>query len=183
MNMSIYSFQATLANGEVKNLSDYEGNVLLIVNTASKCGLTPQYEGLEALYRDYKEKNFTILGFPCNQFGGQEPGTNEEIQSFCSTQYDVTFPIFQKVDVNGDQAHPLYQYLREVAPEDQNVDTTSFLYQHLKTNSPEVLESSDIKWNFTKFLIDRKGHVVKRYFPGTKPEEIKDDIERLLQES
>ncbi|WP_338453298.1 glutathione peroxidase [Niallia oryzisoli] len=178
--MSVHSFKAKLSNGEEIGLDSYKGKVMLIVNTASKCGLTPQYEGLEKLYETYKDKGFTVLGFPCNQFGGQEPGTNEEISSFCSLNYQVEFPIFQKIDVNGENAHPLYQYLRKEAPEDENLDKNSGLYKHLSTNAPELLEGSNIKWNFTKFLIDKDGSVVERYAPTTTPEEIQNDIEKLL---
>ena len=178
--MSVHTYKATLSNGEEIGLDTYKGKVMLIVNTASKCGLTPQYEGLEKLYDTYKDNGFTVLGFPCNQFGGQEPGTDEEISSFCSLNYQVEFPLFQKIEVNGDQAHPLYQYLREQAPEDVNFDKNSGLYKHLSTNAPELLEGSNIRWNFTKFLIDQDGNVVKRFAPTTTPEEIKDDIEKLL---
>ncbi len=177
--MSVHSFQANLSNGEEVGLDTFKGKVLLIVNTASKCGLTPQYEGLEKLYDTYKEKGFTVLGFPCNQFGGQEPGTNEEISSFCSLNYQVEFPLFQKIEVNGENAHPLYQYLREQAPEEE-MDINSTLYKHLQNNAPELLEGSTIKWNFTKFLIDQEGNVVKRFSPVTTPEEIEKDIEALL---
>src|SRR5207248_50317 len=151
-----------------------------IVNTASKCGLTPQYEGLEKLYESYEKAGLAVLGFPCNQFGGQEPGTNEEISTFCSVNYKVSFPLFQKIEVNGENAHPLYQYLREQAPVDSNFDETSFLYKHLSKNNPELLEGSTIKWNFTKFLIDQDGNVVKRYAPTVNPEEIAIDIEKLI---
>ncbi len=177
--MSVHSFQANLSNGEEVGLDTFKGKVLLIVNTASKCGLTPQYEGLEKLYDTYKEKGFTVLGFPCNQFGGQEPGTDEEISSFCSLNYQVEFPLFQKIEVNGENAHPLYQYLREQAPEEE-MDINSTLYKHLQNNAPKLLEGSTIKWNFTKFLIDQEGNVVKRFSPVTTPEEIKKDIEALL---
>ena len=177
--MSVHSFKAQLSNGEEVGLDAFSGNVMLIVNTASKCGLTPQYEGMEKLYEKYKEKGFTVLGFPCNQFGGQEPGTDEEISEFCSINYQVKFPIFKKIDVNGENAHPLYQYLREQAPEEE-FDTNGPLYQHLRVNAPELLEGSTIKWNFTKFLIDQEGNVVKRFAPTTAPKEIEEDIERLL---
>lgn len=180
-DMSIYAFQAKLSNGETINLKDYKGKAVLIINTASKCGLTPQYEGLENLYRSYKDQGLEVLAFPCNQFGGQEPGSDEEIQAFCSINYDVSFPVFKKIDVNGKHAHPLYQYLREQAPEDSNIDTKSRLYQHLSNNFPQILEGSDIKWNFTKFLIDQNGNIVKRYFPSTLPEEMEDDIKKLLK--
>jgi glutathione peroxidase len=177
--MSVHSFQANLSNGEEVGLDTFKGKVLLIVNTASKCGLTPQYEGLEKLYDTYKEKGFTVLGFPCNQFGGQEPGTDEEISSFCSLNYQVEFPLFQKIEVNGENAHPLYQYLREQAPEEE-MDINSTLYKHLQNKAPELLEGSTIKWNFTKFLIDQEGNVVKRFSPVTTPEEIEKEIEALL---
>ena len=177
--MSVHSFKAQLSNGEGVGLDTFKGNVMLIVNTASKCGLTPQYEGMEKLYEKYKEKGFTVLGFPCNQFGGQEPGTDEEISEFCSINYQVKFPIFKKIAVNGVNAHPLYQYLREQAPEEE-FDTNGPLYQHLRVNSPELLQGSTIKWNFTKFLIDQEGNVVKRFAPTTAPKEIEEDIERLL---
>lgn len=177
--MSVHSFKVNLSNGEEMSLDTFKGKVMLIVNTASKCGLTPQYEGLENLYDTYKEKGFTVLGFPCNQFGGQEPGTDEEISNFCSLNYQVEFPLFQKIDVNGKNAHPLYQYLREQAPE-EDFDENGTLYNHLSANAPELLEGSMIKWNFTKFLIDQEGNVVKRFSPTTTPKEIKGDIENLL---
>src|SRR3954463_4206265 len=180
INMSVHSFKAKLSNGEEMGLDTFKGKVLLIVNTASKCGLTPQYEGLEKLYDAYKEKGFTVLGFPCNQFGGQEPGTDEEISSFCSLNYQVEFPLFQKIEVNGENAHPLYQYLRKQALEEEKLDENSPLYKHLSANAPELLEGSMIKWNFTKFLIDQDGNVVKRFSPTTTPEEMKGDIENLL---
>ncbi|TPG42899.1 glutathione peroxidase [Sphingomonas koreensis] len=148
------------ADGSEVDLSAYAGKVLLIVNTASKCGFTPQYEGLEALHRRYADRGFEVLGFPCNQFGHQEPGDAAEIASFCSLTYDVTFPVFAKIDVNGDQADPLFRDLKEQAP--------------------GVLGSKGIKWNFTKFLVDRSGKVVDRYAPTTKPEDIAADIEKLL---
>ena len=177
--MSVHSFQANLSNGEEVSLDTFKGKILLIVNTASKCGLTPQYEGLEKLYDTYKEKGFTVLGFPCNQFGGQEPGTDEEISTFCSLNYQVEFPLFQKIEVNGENAHPLYQYLREQAPEEE-IDTNSALYKYLHDNAPELLKGSTIKWNFTKFLINQEGKVVKRYSPTTTPDEMEKDIKALL---
>jgi len=148
------------ADGSTTDLASHKGEVMLIVNVASKCGFTPQYEGLEALQKQYRGKGFTVLGFPCNQFGAQEPGDAEEIANFCKLTYDVDFPIFAKVDVNGDDAAPIYQYL--------------------KGEAPGLLGSKAIKWNFTKFLVDRAGKVVKRYAPQTKPEELRQDIERLL---
>jgi glutathione peroxidase len=178
--MSVYAFKARLSTGEEIGLDTFKGNVALIVNTASKCGLTPQYEGLQKLYEQYKDRGFTVLAFPCNQFGGQEPGTDEEIREFCSTNYQVTFPLFQKIDVNGDNAHPLYQYLREQKPEDAGMDKNGRLYQHLANRAPELLESSNIRWNFTKFLIDREGNVVERFSPDTTPDKIAGEIEKLL---
>ncbi len=150
----------TAADGTQSDLSAYAGKVLLIVNTASKCGFTPQYEGLEALHRKYGGRGFEVLGFPCNQFGGQEPGDAAEIANFCSLTYDVTFPVFAKVDVNGDGAAPVFQ--------------------HLKKAAPGLLGSEAIKWNFTKFLVDRDGTVVGRYAPTTKPADVEKDIEGLL---
>ena len=148
------------ADGSVADLSAYAGKVLLIVNTASKCGFTPQYEGLEALHRKYADRGFEVLGFPCNQFGGQEPGDAAEIANFCSLTYDVTFPVFAKIDVNGDKADPLFE--------------------RLKSDAPGLLGSKGIKWNFTKFLVGKDGEVVERYAPTTRPEEISADIEKLL---
>ena len=158
--MSVYDYSAKTLDGQDRSLADYRGQVLLIVNTASKCGFTPQYEGLEALYRDYKDKGFTVLAFPCNQFGSQEPGNAEEIASFCSLTYDVTFPVLAKIDVNGPSAHPLYAYL--------------------KHEQKGVLGTEGIKWNFTKFLIGRDGEVVERFAPTTKPEDLKLAVEALL---
>ena len=158
--MDIYSFSARRLGGAEESLVDFRGQVLLVVNVASKCGMTPQYTGLEALHRKYKNRGFAVLGFPCNQFGSQEPGTEAEIQSFCSTNYDVSFPMFAKIDVNGKNAAPLYEYLKDA--------------------KPGLLGSEAIKWNFTKFLVDRKGKVVERYAPKVEPEAIADDIEKLL---
>jgi glutathione peroxidase len=158
--MNVYDFQATSLDGKPVDLAQYRGKALLIVNTASKCGFTPQYQGLETLHRELHGRGLEVLGFPCNQFGGQEPGSEEEIGAFCEKNYGVSFPMFAKVDVNGDQAHPLWQ--------------------HLKSEAPGVLGTEGIKWNFTKFLIGRDGKVVKRYAPQTKPEEIAGDVEKLL---
>ena len=157
---AITDLTVTGADGAPVPLAQFRGQVLLIVNTASKCGFTPQYEGLEALHRDYAARGFEVLGFPCNQFGGQEPGDAAEIANFCSLTYDVTFPVFAKVDVNGGEADPLFE--------------------RLKTDAPGVLGSKAIKWNFTKFLVDREGKVVDRYAPTTKPADIRADIEKLL---
>lgn len=158
--MTITDFTVKAANGTPASLAAYAGKVLLIVNTASKCGFTPQYEGLEALHRDYADRGFEVLAFPCNQFGAQEPGDAAEIANFCTLTYDVTFPVFAKVDVNGGEADPLFD--------------------RLKSDAPGVLGSKAIKWNFTKFLIDRAGKVVARYAPTTKPADIRTDIEKLL---
>ena len=157
---SIADFSAKLSNGEELSLADKAGKVLLVVNTASRCGFTPQYDGLEALYRKFKDQGFEVVAFPCNQFGAQEPGNADEIASFCKLTYDVTFPLMAKVDVNGDDATPLYQWM--------------------KGEAPGLMGSKSIKWNFTKFLIDRQGKVVRRYAPTDKPEGIEKDIAKLL---
>ncbi|CAN5376060.1 glutathione peroxidase [soil metagenome] len=157
---SITDIHVKNADGSDADLSAYAGKVLLIVNTASKCGFTPQYEGLEELHRKYADRGFEVLGFPCNQFGGQEPGDAVEIANFCSLTYDVTFPMFAKIDVNGDAADPLFE--------------------ELKSQAPGLLGSKAIKWNFTKFLVDRNGKTVDRYAPTTKPADIEADIEKLL---
>lgn len=158
--MSVYDFKANDIQGNEKALSEYKGKVLLIVNTASKCGLTPQYEGLEELYKEYGEQGLEILGFPCNQFAQQEKGTDSEIAGFCLKNYGVSFPMFSKIDVNGESAHPLYKYL--------------------KSEARGVLGTQKIKWNFTKFLIDQNGNVVKRFAPTAKPQSLKADIRALL---
>lgn len=158
--MSVYPFEAPRLRGETESISTYEGKVLLIVNTASKCGLTPQYEGLQSLYGRLEGESFEILGFPCNQFGGQEPGEADDIASFCRMNYGVTFPMFDKVDVNGGDTHPLFE--------------------HMKSEAPGLLGSKAVKWNFTKFLVDSKGTVVRRYAPKTLPSAIEDDIRALL---
>lgn len=176
---STYDFTATTAEGKEVSLRDYEGKVMLIVNVASKCGLTPQYEGLESLYRDDADRGLQILGFPCNQFKGQEPGSNEEIQEFCQTTYDVTFPVFAKIDVNGPDADPLYQYLREQAPGDWGPRYGDF-YQRLSAVRAEAEGTDEVKWNFTKFLIGRDGTVIKRYEPPVPPADIQADLENYL---
>ena len=158
--MSIFEITARRLDGTERDLSEYRDRVLLIVNVASKCGFTPQYTGLESLYRNLHARGFEVLGFPCNQFGAQEPGNEAEIGSFCSTTYDVTFPLFAKVEVNGAGTHPLYQFL--------------------KAEKPGVLGTEAIKWNFTKFLVDRKGQVRKRFAPNDKPEDLQADVEALL---
>ncbi len=163
MPSTVHDFSVTNIMGLPKSLADYKGKVLLIVNTASKCGLTPQYAGIQALYDTYRDQGLEILGFPCNQFGKQEPGSNEEIQSFCQVNYGVTFPMFDKIKVNGKDAHPLYQHLKSVAP--------------------GALGLKTIKWNFTKFLVDADGNVVKRFEPNIEPEQLTADIEALLDSS
>jgi glutathione peroxidase len=157
---TVHDFKASALDGTERSLADWRGKVLLIVNVASRCGLTPQYSGLEALQRKYAARGFEVLGFPCNQFGAQEPGSAEEIRDFCSTRYDVTFPMFAKVDVNGGDAHPLWQ--------------------HLKEQKPGLLGIEAIKWNFTKFLVDRDGRVIERYAPTAEPATIERDIEAAL---
>ena len=158
---SVYDFTVKDIHGKAQKLDQYKDKVLLIVNTASKCGFTPQYKGLEALYKKLNAKGLEVLGFPCNQFGAQEPGNATQIESFCEINYGVTFALFAKIDVNGADAAPLYKYL--------------------KKEKAGVLGSEAIKWNFTKFLVDRKGAVVERYAPNTEPEEIRGDIEKLLR--
>lgn len=162
MTQSIYDFTVNRLDGSVTSLQAYQGKVLLIVNTASQCGFTPQYAGLQALYQKYATQGFEILAFPCNQFGKQEPGSSDEIADFCETNYQVSFPIFAKIEVNGNNPHPLYTFL--------------------KARAKGVLGTETIKWNFTKFLVNRQGEVVKRFAPATKPEAIKSLIEHLLAE-
>ncbi len=158
---NLYSFQVKTPNNENMSLEKYKGQVVLVVNVASKCGFTPQYVGLEKLYEKYKNQGFTILGFPSNQFGAQEPGTDQEIQSFCQLNYGVTFPVLAKIDVNGGNAAPLYEWL--------------------KTSAPGLLGTEMIKWNFTKFLVGKSGTVIKRYAPNTEPKEIAADIESAIK--
>jgi glutathione peroxidase len=175
---STHDFTATTADGKQVPLSDYSGKVLLIVNVASKCGLTPQYEGLQALYAKDAGRGLEILGFPCNQFKGQEPGTDEEIQDFCKTTYDVTFPVFSKIDVNGEDADPLYRYLRTQAPGDFGPRYGDF-YGAISKINPDA-GADEVKWNFTKFLIGRDGSVIKRYEPPVAPADIQADLENYL---
>ena len=158
--MTVHDYSAKTIDGEDRKLSDYKGKVMVIVNTASKCGFTPQYKGLEEVFREFRGRGLVVLGFPCDQFGHQEPGDENEIKKFCSLNYDVSFPMFSKVDVNGDHAHPLFE--------------------HLKNEAPGLLGSRGIKWNFTKFLVDKSGKVIKRYGSMDKPESIVKDIEKLL---
>lgn len=157
---SVYDFSASLLDGRVVRLDEYKGRLLLIVNTASRCGFTPQYAGLEQLYLAHRDQGLVVLGFPCNQFGAQEPGTAEEIGSFCEKNYGVSFPIFAKIDVNGAGAHPLYRFL--------------------KKSRRGLFGTESIKWNFTKFLVDRSGNVAHRYAPATKPQNLEAAVERLL---
>jgi glutathione peroxidase len=177
--VNVYDFSVRTADGSTQDLRDYAGRVLLVVNVASKCGFTPQYTGLEALYRDERDRGLQILGFPCDQFGGQEPGTDAEIQEFCSTSYQVTFPVFGKIEVNGPAADPLYTYLRARAPGDFG-PANGRLYEHVKATRPRAMETDEIKWNFTKFLIGRDGQVLRRYEPTVTPEQIRPEIEALL---
>lgn len=170
--MNTHDFSVRAADGSPYPLIAHAGRPMLIVNVASKCGLTPQYEGLEAIHR---ETGLDILGFPCNQFGGQEPGTDEEIQDFCSTAFAVTFPILAKVDVNGASADPLFVYLREQAPGDFGPEH-GVLYEHVMKTKPEAVGTNEIKWNFTKFLVAADGRVVRRYEPTVLPEAIGRDI-------
>lgn len=157
---TVFDFSAPAIDGKPKDLSAYRGKVLLIVNTASKCGFTPQYKGLQALFEQYTDRGLVILGFPCDQFGHQEPGDESEINTFCEMNFGVSFPLFAKIDVNGKDTHPLFA--------------------HLKAEAPGVLGSESIKWNFTKFLVDREGRTVARYAPATAPAAIAGDIEKLL---
>lgn len=183
--MSVHQFSAAAIDGAPTALGDYAGKLLLVVNVASRCGLTPQYEGLEALYRRYREHGLEILGFPCDQFGNQEPGSEAEIKEFCTLNYGVSFPMFSKIEVNGPQAHPLYAYMRAEQPGVMNPDAetlrTNPLYQHLAANFPEVLGTDAVKWNFTKFLVGRDGTVLRRFEPTVAPEEIEAEIAPLLQ--
>ena len=158
--MSVYDFSALDIQGNERALADYKGKVMLIVNTASKCGLTPQYEGLESLYKEYKDQGLEILGFPCNQFAQQENGSDSEIAGFCLKNYGVSFPMFSKIEVNGEGTHPLYKFLKKEAK--------------------GILGTQKIKWNFTKFLVDQNGNVVKRFAPTVKPKDIQADIKALL---
>ncbi|WP_062260271.1 glutathione peroxidase [Endozoicomonas arenosclerae] len=158
--MDVLKYEMPLLTGEVQSLADYKGKVVLIVNTASQCGFTPQFKGLEELYKEYEDQGLVILGFPCNQFGKQEPGDSGEIGAFCEKNYGVTFPVFEKIEVNGTAAAPLYQDLKKAAP--------------------GLMGTKNIKWNFTKFLLNRQGEVVERYAPTTKPEELEASIKELL---
>jgi glutathione peroxidase len=157
---SVYDFKATDIDGKTRSIGEFKGKTMLVVNVASKCGFTPQYTGLEAMYRKLKDKGLVVLGFPCDQFGHQEPGDEREIKDFCALNYEISFPLFAKIEVNGEGTHPLYQ--------------------HLKKEAKGVLGSESIKWNFTKFLIDKQGKVLRRYAPTDKPESIEKDVAALL---
>lgn len=159
--MNVHDFEANTLRGREESLSKYKGKVLLVVNTASKCGLTPQYKGLQKVYDKFKDRGFEVLGFPSNQFAGQEPGKSEDIAEFCEINYGVSFPMYEKINVKGADAHPLFKYLSKEAP--------------------GVLGSKSIKWNFTKFLVDQEGRVLKRFAPQTTPDQIEEDIEKLLR--
>ena len=160
MSEDVYDFEVRTLDGQTRRLADWRGKVLLVVNTASQCGFTPQFEGLESMYEKYRDRGLEILGFPCNQFGNQDPGSNDEITEFCQLNYGVSFPMFGKIEVNGSGADPLFK--------------------HLKKEAPGALGTERIKWNFTKFLIDTEGNVVKRYAPTDKPRAIEKDVRRLL---
>lgn len=177
--MTLHDFSVQTNKGETKSLSEYKGKVLLVVNTATKCGLTPQYDALEALYQKYHDKGFEILDFPCNQFLGQAPGDDAEIESFCTLNYGTTFPRFAKIDVNGKNAHPLYVWLKQTAPDDKGDDQTQAFEKKVKALKP-FAKPGDIKWNFGKFLIDKEGNVVGRYSPAYTPDQLEADIEALL---
>ncbi len=177
----IYDFKTVGNKGAEVDFAQFEGKVLMVVNTASKCGFTPQYDGLEALYQKYKDQGLVIVGFPCDQFAGQEPGSNDEIAEFCRLNHGVTFPLMAKTDVNGPNAEPIFEYLKSVAPSESydglKAKATKLM---LKGISKSVEKESDILWNFTKFLVNRDGTVVKRYAPVTTPEDIEKDIKEML---
>jgi glutathione peroxidase len=183
--MTVHDFDATTIDGKRQPLADYAGKTLLIVNVASQCGLTPQYEGLEALYRKHKGSGLVVLGFPCDQFGNQEPGSESEIKTFCATNYDVTFPLFSKIEVNGPSAHPLYRYLRQEQPgppragEPEPGSTRAYLEE----TYPELRGRDSIKWNFTKFLVDARGNVVRRFESTQTPDEIEGEVTAVLRAS
>ena len=177
----IYDFKALSNKGVETDLAQYEGKVIMIVNTASKCGFTPQYDGLEALYQKYKDQGLIIIGFPCDQFAHQEPGNDAEIEEFCRINHGVTFPLMKKIDVNGQNEHPVFTYLKEVAPKEEYKGLKAKATQKmLKTISKSVEKESDILWNFTKFLINRDGSEIKRYAPTVTPNDIEKDIIEML---
>ena len=177
----IYDFKALTSKGKEIDFREFEGKVLLIVNTASKCGFTPQFAGLEELYQKYKDKGLVVIGFPCNQFKEQDPGTDGQIEQFCQLNYGVTFQIMKKIDVNGSTAHPIFEYLKALAPtEDYKGLKAKAAKTLFKAISKSVEKDSDIKWNFTKFLISKDGETIKRYAPTTEPKEFEKDIEVML---
>ena len=179
---TIYQFSAESNSGDQVNFADYKGKVLLIVNTASKCGFTPQYDGLEALYQKYKDQGLVVIGFPCDQFGHQEPGSNEEIEEFCRLNHGVTFPLMAKSDVNGENANEVFKWLYAEKPFAGwgESETGKFMDGMLSRNDPDYASNPDIKWNFTKFLIDRNGKVVARFEPVVTPEELDGQIAAIL---
>ena len=178
---TIYDFKTKSNKGAEVDLAQYKGQVVMIVNTASKCGFTPQYDGLEALYQKYKDQGFVILGFPCDQFAGQEPGSNEEIAEFCRLNHGVTFPLMAKTDVNGANAEPVFEFLKTQAPtEEYSGFKAKATHKMLKAISKSVEKDSDIKWNFTKFLISKDGETIKRYAPTTEPKDFEKDVEAML---
>ncbi len=180
--MKIYDFKATANNGKEVDFAQFEGKVLLIVNTASKCGFTPQYDGLEELYKKYKDQGLVIIGFPCDQFAHQEPGSDEEIAEFCRLNHGVTFPLMSKIDVNGENAHPIFTWLKENAPAEEykglKAKSAAKLFKKI---SSTVEKDNDIKWNFTKFLVGRDGSTVKRYAPTTTPAKMEKDLTDMLK--
>ena len=177
----IYDFKALTSKGKEIDFSEFKGKVLLIVNTASKCGFTPQFAGLEELNQKYKDQGLVVIGFPCNQFKEQDPGSDAQIEEFCQLNYGVTFQIMKKIDVNGPSADPIFEYLKSVAPtEEYNGLKAKAMKTLFKTLSNSVEKDSDIKWNFTKFLVDRAGNVVKRFAPTTDPAKIEEHIKELL---
>lgn len=181
--MSIYDFKANTIEGKNESLEKFKGKVLIVVNTASKCGFTPQYADLEKIYNQYKDKGLEILGFPCNQFADQEPGNNSEVKTFCEINYGVTFPLYEKTNVRGALANPIFKYLSEEVPFkgfDLNHPSGVLLSGFLKEKFPEYLIGNGVKWNFTKFLIDREGNVVGRFEPTTEPLDMISEIEKLL---
>ena len=178
---TIYDFKALNNRGAEVDFRQYEGQVLMIVNTASKCGFTPQYDGLEALYQKYKDQGLVIIGFPCDQFAHQEPGSDEEIAEFCRLNHGVTFPLMKKIDLNGENAHPIYKYLKNVAPtEEYKGIKAKATHTMLKGLSKSAKEDNDILWNFTKFLISRDGATVKRFPPTTEPSDFENDVKEML---
>ena len=180
--MSIYDYKVKTRNNEEISLNDFKGKVLIIVNTATGCGFTPQYEGLEKLYKEYHDKGLEILDFPCNQFGNQAPGTDDEIHEFCALKYNTSFDQFSKIDVNGENEDKLYTFLKN-AIEDDTIDgmKNKIAMKSIEKISKTAKEKKDIKWNFTKFLVDRQGNVVGRYSPTYKPEDMKESIEKLIK--